>query len=215
MKRSVVLLALSLGACLSDDSAGPFDWSESETLGLAHDGGTADGHDASSDARIAPAADGSAPMTATPDASSAMVSAHAFSDAPAFVSAPVATTAKQAMAATGTNPTKAACLGCHDGKGNAPARLTGGTVFVDKAGTRPAADREVRIVDTATKRVFSTHTDADGNFWIDLPKEPVSGPFLIGVRDVDNQAVMPLLQRGLDCNATACHGGAQGPVHVP
>jgi hypothetical protein len=135
--------------------------------------------------------------------------------APAFVSRPVATSAKQRMASTGLSPSKAACLGCHNGQGKPPAWLGGGTVFKDLNATQPASDREVRIVDMANARVYTAHTDVDGNFFISKPSEASGGPYLIGVRDATSAHTMPLLQRGLDCNGSACHGGAQGPIHLP
>lgn len=139
---------------------------------------------------------------------------NAFTGAPAFVSAPVALSAAQQMP-TGGSPTKTQCLSCHTGNAKASPLLSGGTVFADAAATAPAVDYEVRIVDTSTNQAYSAHSDANGNFWIEPGATSANGPFLIGVRNGTEVRAMPLVQRGLECNGSACHGGKQGPVHVP
>jgi hypothetical protein len=155
-----------------------------------------------------------AAVVVAPDAGS-VSKLDAFMGAPAYASKSVATSAKQRMAGTGLSPTKAPCLGCHNGQSKAPAWFAGGSVFRDLNASQAAPDLEVRIVDMASARVYTAHTDEDGNFFLPRPSEASSGPYLIGVRDGNNARSMPLLQRGLDCNGSACHGGAQGPIHLP
>lgn len=138
---------------------------------------------------------------------------NAFSNAPAYASAPVTVSAAKLMT-TGGNPTKTQCLSCHTGDSKASKLLSGGTIFVDAAASTPAVDHEVRIVDTSNMQAYSAHTDENGNFWVDPGALAASGPFLIGVRNGTRLRVMPLVQRGLECNGSACHGGKQGPVHL-
>jgi hypothetical protein len=152
--------------------------------------------------------------SAVPDAASS-APPDAFADAAAYASMPVATSAKQRMQKTGISPTKSACLGCHNGSSMTPGWLAGGSVFRDLDATRAARDVEVRIVDLSSARSYAAHTDVDGNFYLPKPSQPSTGPYLIGVRDGDVSRTMPLVQRGLDCNGSACHGGAQGPIHLP
>lgn len=140
---------------------------------------------------------------------------NAFEDAPAFASAPVAHSALAQMTKSGLNPTKTQCLSCHTGDAGVSAFLAGGTLFTDAAGTQPAVDYEVRVIDSLTQAAFVTHTDENGNFWLPAGDTPPAGPFLIGVRNAQHSQTMPILQRGLECNGSACHGGMQGPVHVP
>lgn len=149
--------------------------------------------------------------TAGAGGASALAMPNAFTGAAPFASAPIAQSAKSQMT---TNPTKTQCLTCHNGEAGVSLLLAAGTVFLDAAGTEPAVDYEVRVVDTSTNAVFSAHTDADGNFWIPPGMTADSGPFMIGVRNGTEQQAMPVLQRGLECNGSACHGGPQGPIHL-
>jgi hypothetical protein len=137
----------------------------------------------------------------------------AFEDAPAFVAAPVEQSARAQMTTSGINPSRTACVFCHDGK-QASALLTGGTAFLDATARMPAVDFEVRVLDVGSGQAYTTHTDADGNFWIPAPLTPPTGPFRVGIRNGASSLTMPLEQLGLECNGSACHGGPQGPVRV-
>lgn len=201
-----------LTGCLASDSAGPLDWSALDSADAASMLAPEAGSEAGDGSIVAAAADAQAVETSAADAT---LVPNAFEGAPPFVSQPVVVSAKQQMAETGNVPTKTACLACHNGASTAPSWLAGGTVFRDVGGTLPAVDSEVRIVDTGSGRAFSAHSDSDGNFWLPMPMESAGGPFLIGVRNPEAEKWMPLLQRGLDCNGSACHGGAQGPIHLP
>ena len=145
--------------------------------------------------------------------------ANAFSGAPAFASKPIATagSAKTAHlnAGQGVVPGKAtACLDCHKTGGGGVAFLSGGTVFTDTAGNTPAADYEVRIID-AKGAAFSAHTDEDGNFRIDPPIAGTTGPYMTGARNAATVTLMVTHPADNNCNSSNCHGGAQGPIHVP
>jgi hypothetical protein len=144
--------------------------------------------------------------------------ANAFSGAPAFASKPVdtAASAKTAHANAGQIvPGKGtACLDCHKAGGAGVPFLSGGSVFTDTAGNTPAADYEVRIVD-AKGAAFSAHTDQDGNFRIDPPIAGTTGPYMTGARNAATIALMVTHPADNNCNSSNCHGGAQGPIHVP
>ena len=145
--------------------------------------------------------------------------ANAFSGAPSFASKPVdpAASAKTAHLNAGQQvvPGKAtACLDCHKTGGGGVVFLSGGTIFTDTAGNTPAADYEVRIVD-AKGAAFSAHTDADCNFRIDPPIAGTTGPYMTGARNMATVALMVTHPADNNCNSSNCHGGAQGPIHVP
>ncbi len=228
-KTSLVLALFSLFGCGAPESAGPFRWNavaDSATAGS--DVVAVAGSGAGDSAGAAPLAQGgSAGGLPASNGSAGMDSAlagsggvggvglpvpNAFTGAPAFVSAPVT---KSAAAQMTSNPSKTQCLSCHNGDQGVHAFMAGGTVFTNAAGSAPAIDYEVRVVDTSTNAVFSAHTDANGNFWIEPGAQLAAGPFMIGVRNGEHVQAMPVLQRALECNGSACHGGMQGPIHVP
>jgi hypothetical protein len=146
--------------------------------------------------------------------------ANAFSGAPAFASKPVATaaSAKTAHAAAGqATPNKdLACLSCHGPGTNNAQFLAAGSVYTNTAGTTPAADYEVRVVD-AKGAAFSAHTDEDGNFRIDPPIAGTTGPYMTGARNAATITLMVTHPADNNCNNSTCHGtgSVQGPIHVP
>jgi len=112
----------------------------------------------------------------------------------------------------GRDPSKLACLECHDILHSTPFAM-GGTVFADAAGTMPAAAVEVRIVD-AMGVGRSTFSDEDGNFWLTRAEGDGAPPFNLGIRDGVRARFMPIVAPLLDCNRAACHGGAVAPIHL-
>ncbi len=229
--RASCLCALASVACSAPESAGPFQWETLGAGGMPLDTAGAAGSSIATAGASGAASAGGAPAFAgagggggalaaggapNGEAGSAGAPAKtAFTGAPGFMSAPVTSSALALMSKSGTNPTKTQCLSCHDGTAGVKPFLAGGTVFSDVVQALPAVDYEVRVVDTATGAAFTAHTDENGNFWIAAPATAPSGPFMIGVRNASHSQAMPVLQRGLECNGSACHGGMQGPVHVP
>ena len=101
--------------------------------------------------------------------------------------------------------------------GGAPRFFAGGSVFKDAAGTMPAAQVEVRFRDAAGKSL-SAYTDATGSFFVRQTTATAAGialPALVGARDAALTKLMTATIANGDCNSAACHGGAQGRVHVP
>jgi hypothetical protein len=137
-----------------------------------------------------------------------------FSGAAAYVSTagPSSRNGGHNFGANGTNPVKQACLGCHGSGGGAPLFTVGGSVFKDAAGTMPAANVEVRFVD-ANGTARSVYTDALGNFY--FKGATLAAPGKVGARDATTTQNMTSTIANGDCNSAACHGGAQGWVHVP
>lgn len=93
-----------------------------------------------------------------------------FASGPAYVAAPVTTTAAASHTAKKiAAPTKdTACLSCHKTGGTAPSFVLGGTVFTADNGKTPLAGAEIRFVD-AKGTLSRAHSDADGNFWLAGP----------------------------------------------
>ena len=133
-----------------------------------------------------------------------------------YASTPVATSAKQhhvGKAGAPANPGKNdECLSCHNG-GGGPKFGFAATVFTDTAGTTPAVNYEVIVVDS-TGAIFKASTDADGNVW--QPDVPVfKPPGFVGVRNGTKTAKMSGSITNGSCNAGLCHAGPQGAIHVP
>ena len=148
-------------------------------------------------AGLAAACGGAAPAPASPPAAKNL-----FSEAPPYASAPVARTAAAAHAAKGAPAPsfKTPCLSCHKSGGSAPAFSFGGTVYADVTATKGAPDVEVRVLD-AKGQSTTTHSDADGNFW--LAGAPVAAPIHSGVRSGTKTALMDTDVNNGDCND--CH----------
>jgi hypothetical protein len=181
--------------------------------------GGAEGEDAAAPAD-ASAADGSGTdagaKDAAGDAADAATAITAFTGAGAYVATTGPSTIKGAHGGNG-NPSKLACQGCHGAGGGAPRFFAGGSVFKDAAGTMPAAQVEVRFRDAAGKSV-SAFTDATGSFYVRQSTATAAGialPALVGARDAAATKLMSATIANGDCNSSACHGGAQGRVHVP
>ena len=96
--------------------------------------------------------------------------------------------------------------------------FAGGTVYKDKAGTMPAAKVEVRLRNPTTGKAVSAYTDALGNFFVrksEAANAGVTFPVNAGVRDATDVATMTDTLTEGACNATTCHGGKQGWIHLP
>ena len=152
---------------------------------------------------------GEAPPAPTPEKK-----VDAFTNAPAFASAPIAKSAVQSHLdkAVGTTPGKSTkCLACHTGSPG-PRFAFGGTAFADMQGTQPAADVEIRVVDASGVAV-SVHTDADGNFWAKA-QAALASPGYAGDRSATGAKLMKLKLKtaeSFDCNS--CH--ADQPIVAP
>jgi len=134
----------------------------------------------------------------------------AFTGAPAYASAPVATTAAAAHAAKKLPaPSKeTACLSCHKTGGTAPSFVFAGTVFSSDDGKSPLADAEVRFVDDKGA-ASSAHSDADGNFWSKGPSVLTEG----GKAGARKGAVTKAMDVPASGNCNECHG-ANMPLYV-
>jgi len=190
--------------------------------GTPAEGGAAEGdEDASKPADASTPSDSGAGADAVAkdaggDAADAATAVTAFTGAGAYVATSGPSTIKGAHGGNG-NPSKLACQGCHGAGGGAPRFFAGGSVFKDAAGTMPAAQVEVRFRDAAGKSL-SAYTDATGSFFVRQTTATAAGialPALVGARDAALTKLMTATIANGDCNSAACHGGAQGRVHVP
>jgi hypothetical protein len=120
----------------------------------------------------------------------------AFSEAPPFSAALPERTANSHHPAPVTLKD---CLSCHDGSGPAPLFDFAGTIWLGDDESKPAAGAEIRQID-ANDIAYSTHADADGNFW-HRAEHPLDLPSLSGVRD-GNGPITGMLN-GTSCNH--CH----------
>jgi hypothetical protein len=151
-----------------------------------------------SDAGSAPADAGT---TSTGNTTSA---AGAFAGAPAYVQTTGTSTIRSSHPFAGNNPVKQACLDCH-------SFAAGGSVFLDAAGTMPAANIEIRMIDT-NGVAKSSYTDANGNFF--FPSGTIAGPAKVGVRDATATHLMSGGVSNGNCSSSSCHGGSQGVIHL-
>jgi hypothetical protein len=105
------------------------------------------------------------------------------------------------------NPAGKACLNCHDGggKGGAPGFLFAGTVFEDKAATKPAVRAEVRVVG-ADGKGLSAYTDVNGNFFFRVGAGAFTVPAIAGARNAT--AARTMINKFNDANCNECHGAA-------
>lgn len=188
--------------------------------GTPAEGGAAEGDDdASTPADASTPSDSGADAVAKDaggDAADAATAVTAFTGAGAYVATSGPSTIKDAHGGNG-NPSKLACQGCHGAGGGAPRFFAGGSVFKDAAGTMPAAQIEVRFRDAAGKSL-SAYTDATGSFFVRQTTATAAGialPARVGARDAAITKLMTATIANGDCNSAACHGGAQGRVHVP
>lgn len=149
-------------------------------------------------------ADGSTP-TPTPGG------AAAFAGAPAYVATLGPSTIDTSGKGNGHlsfnptgNPAGQACTTCHDGggKGGAPAFAFAGTVFEDKAATKPAARVEVRVLGSDGKGQ-STYTDANGNFFFRQTDGALKAPAIAGVRTAT--VARSMVNKINDGNCNQCH----------
>lgn len=147
----------------------------------------------------------------------ASTATNAFTGAAAYTATTGRTTNKPGEHPNGGNPVKLACLSCHSAGNGAPPFFAGGTVFKDTAATMPASQIEVRFRDAAGK-ALSVYTDALGNFYVTQSAATNAGlafPLSVGARDGTSTKPMVGAIANGDCNSSACHGGAQGFIHVP
>lgn len=144
-----------------------------------------------------------------------------FATTPAFASAPptMRATKMHSDGKVGVVPGKAVkCMGCHgaanDGDGQpAPKFQFGGSASADQAGTTPAPDVEIGVVDSNGEAFFA-HTDEDGNFWV-LGQKPITYPAFAAVRDASGKKAMKKKINSadeIDCNS--CHDGTN-PIQKP
>ncbi len=90
--------------------------------------------------------------------------------------------------------------------------LFGGTVFQDTAGTMPAVDEEIRVLDSNSVG-YSAHSDADGNFSY-KGTATIAFPALSGVRDATQTVLMVSNLSASNCNG--CHNKTTtAPLHIP
>lgn len=138
---------------------------------------------------------------------------NAFTGAGAYVAQNGPSTIKGDHGGDG-NPAKRDCLGagCHGAGGEGPRFIAGGTVYKDKAGTMPAAQIEVRLRDNTGAAVIA-RTDVNGNFF--FRGAGVTLPAATGVRSGATTTLMAGAISNGACNSAACHGGAQGWIHIP
>ena len=65
---------------------------------------------------------------------------------------------------------------------------------------------------------MTTHTDVLGNFFVTSAAATAAKlgfPAHAGTRDAANTKLMTATIANGDCNSSACHGGAQGFIHLP
>ena len=105
------------------------------------------------------------------------------------------------------NPAGRACLTCHDGggKGGAPAFLFAGTLYADKAATKPAVGAEVRVLG-ADGKGLSAYTDVNGNFFARQTAGTTQVPAIAGVRNAT--VARSMTNKINDGNCNQCHGDA-------
>jgi hypothetical protein len=152
-----------------------------------------------------------APAPGTPGTPAPPANASAFAGAPAYV----ATLGPSSIDISGKgnghlsfnaagNPAGQACLNCHDGagKGGAPAFSFAGTVFEDKAATKPAARAEVRVVG-ADGKALSAYTDVNGNFFFRAGAGVTAVPAIAGARNATLARTM--INKFNDANCNECH----------
>jgi hypothetical protein len=141
-------------------------------------------------------------------------SAGAFAGAPAYVATLGPSTIDTSGKGNGHlsfnaqgNPAGRACLTCHDGagKGGAPAFLFAGTIYADKAATKPATSTEVRVLG-ADGKGLSAYTDANGNFFFRASAGATAVPAIAGVRTATMASSMT--NKINDGNCNSCHGTA-------
>jgi hypothetical protein len=133
-----------------------------------------------------------------------------------YASKPPAATARERHAATGQapQPITSECLTCHGPNGVGVQFIAAGFIATQPQGKIGAADVEVRVWSKASQTGVTTHTDADGFFWIKPPADAVAAPFQAGVRSATTQKIMPIQAPGGACGGSSCHGGGQGAVHL-
>jgi hypothetical protein len=142
---------------------------------------------------------------------------NAFTGAPAYMSGQPATSARQQHMnnMVGVTPSKnTACLTCHTNGGAAVEFMFAGTVFLDQAGTMPAANHEIRLRGSDGVGYIG-RSDADGNFWFNKGMANIAFPATTGGRNMNQTALMTGTITTGDCNDMGCHGGGQGAIHVP
>lgn len=142
---------------------------------------------------------------------------NAFTGAGGYVSGQPATSAKTQHTnnMVGVTPGKGdACLQCHKNGGSGVEFMFGGTIFLDQAGTMPAANHEVRVRGSDGTG-YIAHSDADGNFWFKKGMANLQYPANTGGRNMSATALMTGTITMGDCNDGGCHGGNQGAIHVP
>lgn len=89
-------------------------------------------------------------------------------------------------------------------------------MYTSAAGTTPAAQVEVRLRSAAGVAV-STHTDANGNFFVRAADAAtLTFPANAGARNAGATRPMSATIADGACNSGGCHGGAAtGVIHVP
>jgi mono/diheme cytochrome c family protein len=140
-----------------------------------------------------------------PDAGSAQ---NVFTGTAAYVSKTGASTRQGGHNFAGNSPTTSpkgqACFSCHGP--SAPTMVFGGTVYANVAGTKPAANVEVRVGTT------SVYTDQDGNFY--KLGASLTKASLTGARDATQVKAMTAKVTSGNCNS--CHNGkTTDRLHVP
>lgn len=89
----------------------------------------------------------------------------------------------------------------------------------DSGADAVAKDAGGDAADAATAgKSLSAYTDATGSFFVRQTTATAAGialPARVGARDAAITKLMTATIANGDCNSAACHGGAQGRVHVP
>lgn len=150
------------------------------------------------------------------DAGDATVTETAFTDAGAYAPDQPTTTAVSEHMTNNVGVTPGLgvdCLTCHKMGGTGVVFLFGGTVFQDVAGTMPAVDEEVRVLDS-NNMGYSAHSDANGNFWFKMGATAIAFPAMSGVRNATQTVLMTNTLTASNCNG--CHDKTTtDPLHIP
>jgi hypothetical protein len=234
MRAFVLLLGVTLAAC-ADPSDMVGSWPR---YNHPLDQGVVDSTDdavvpptSSDSGAVPPAAPASTPPAASPtkatpvDAGAVDAMTPSVRDAFTGAAAYVATTGASTQQGTSAHPfnqgipAKQDCMtsSCHGPGGGGPTFVAGGTVFKDLAGSVPASQVEIRLLD-ADGTAVSTYTDANGNFFVKAGAATanLTFPLQTGARDGTTTRAMSAPISAGNCNSATCHGGTgTGVIHVP
>jgi len=119
------------------------------------------------------------------------------------------------------NPNGQDCLSCHGADGGNTIFTMAGTILLPDAGPDAgAANVQIRLVNPDGGGAVGAYTNAEGNFFaLASIGNPISPGAIVGARNATATQDMAdhLTGPGAgSCNQKGtCHGGTQGPIHVP